>query len=69
MKKRLPYGILFGLHRPAMHTKCQIIYTRWTYYVDAVYQQVQWMAVKVVDCCKGSAVCEVSSGVLTGYCV
>jgi hypothetical protein len=46
----MPYGILFGLHRPAVHTKCQIIYTRWTYYVDAVYQQVYRMAEKVVDC-------------------
>jgi hypothetical protein len=53
MKKRVPYGILFGLHRPAGHTDCQIIYTHLTYYVDAVYQQVYRMAEKVVDCCKG----------------
>jgi hypothetical protein len=67
LKKRVPYGILFGLHRPAVHTKCQIIYTRWTYYVDAIYQHVYRMAGKVVDCCKGTTVCEVGSGVLTEY--
>jgi hypothetical protein len=54
MKKRMPYGILFGLPRPALHTKCQIIYTHWTYYVDAVYRKVYRMAEKVVDCCKGT---------------
>jgi hypothetical protein len=30
-----------------VHTKCQIIYTHWTYYVDAVYQQVYRMAEKL----------------------
>jgi hypothetical protein len=50
-----------------VHTKCQIIYTHWTYYVDAVQQQVYRMAEKVADCCKGTTVCEVGSGVLTGY--
>jgi hypothetical protein len=60
-------GIPFGLHRTAMHTKCQIIYTHWTYCVDAVHQQVYWMAERVVDCCKDTTVCEVGSGVLTGY--
>jgi hypothetical protein len=50
-----------------VHTKCQIIYTHWAYYVDAVYQQVYRMAEKVVDCCKGTTVCEVGSGLLTGY--
>jgi hypothetical protein len=49
------------------YTQCQIIYAHWTYYADAVYQQVYRMAEKVVDCCKGTTVCEVGSGVLTGY--
>jgi hypothetical protein len=57
----VPYGIPFGLNKNAVHTKCQIIYTYWSYYVDAVYQQVYRMAEKVVDCCKGTTVCEVGS--------
>jgi hypothetical protein len=50
-----------------VHTKCQVIYTHWTYYVDAVYQQVYRIVEKVVNCCKGNTVSEVGSGVLTGY--
>jgi hypothetical protein len=68
-EKRVPYEILFGLHRTSVHTKCRIIYTHWIYCADAIYQQVYRMAEKVVSCCRGTTVCEVGSGVLTGYCV
>jgi hypothetical protein len=52
-----------------VHAMCQVVYTYWTYYVDAVYQKVYRMAEKVVECCKGTMVCKVGSGVLTGHCV
>jgi hypothetical protein len=52
----MPYGIPFGLHRTAVYTKCQIIYKHWTFYVDAVHQQVyqtaeiSWSAVGAQQC-------------------
>jgi hypothetical protein len=33
---RVPYGIPFGLRRTAVHTKCQIKYKNWPFYVDIV---------------------------------
>jgi hypothetical protein len=67
MSKRCrPYGIRSSLHRTAVHTKCQIIYKYWTSYVDVVQQQVYQMGRKVVEWCKGTMVCEVGGGVLTG---
>jgi hypothetical protein len=56
----------FGLHRTAVHTKCQIIYKNWTFYVDVVKQLVYQMGKKVTECCKGATMCEVDSGMLTG---
>jgi hypothetical protein len=64
----VPYGNSFGLHRTAVHTDRQIIYTEYiilNLYIDVVQQQVYQVG-KVVGCCKGTTVCEVDSGVLTG---
>jgi hypothetical protein len=51
-----------------VHTKCQIIYT-----LDLLWRCCIPTSISdgrnVVDCCKGTAVCEVGSDVLTGYCV
>jgi hypothetical protein len=72
MKKRVPYGIAFGLHRPAVHTKCQIIYIYIYIYIGFIVQMlyinkyIGWQK-KLCVVVRALWCGEVGSGVLTGY--